>query len=236
VTGRSINATAGMPADGDRTHVFGKLPAMRTGHTHHPATGVGRPRDPGVDERVARAAVEVFGEEGWAGFTVDAVARRAGVGKASIYLRWPNKVALLAGALESRVGRVDDIDTGSVRDDLVALARQLLRSLLGEAGRAEIRLLTDAITVPGVHDHLAEIRQAQVLAARAIVRRGIRRGELHPDASVTLLLDTIGGGCLNHVLATPSHLRATVAAGADDYAAELVDFVLGAGPGGPPAG
>jgi AcrR family transcriptional regulator len=205
---------------------------MTTGRTDQHPSGVGRPRDPGVDERVVRAAAEVFGEEGWAGFTVDAVARRAGVGKASIYLRWPNKVALLGAALESRVGRVDDIDTGSVRDDLVALARQLLRSLLSDAGPAQIRLLTDAVTVPGVHDHLAETRQSQVLAARAIVRRGIRRGELHPDTSVTLLLDTIGGGCLNHVLATPAHLRATVAAGADDYAAELVDFVLGNAAGG----
>lgn len=199
------------------------------------ASGPGRPRDPGVDERVLRAAAEVFGEEGWAGFTLDAVARRAGVGKASIYLRWPNKEALLAGALESRIGRVADIDTGSVRDDLVALARQLLAGFLGDSGRATIRLLTDADSVPGAHGHFAETQRAQVRAARAIVLRGIGRGELRPGTSVTLLLDAVVGGCLNHVLATPAHLRPAVAAGADDYAAELVDFVLGAGPGGPPA-
>jgi AcrR family transcriptional regulator len=191
------------------------------------APGLGRPRDPDVDRRVLRAAAEVFGEEGWAGFTVDAVARRAGVGKASIYLRWPNKEALLAGALQARIGRVDDIDTGSVRDDLVALARQLLAGFLGDSGRATIRLLTDADTVPGADGHVAAVQRAQVRAARAIVHRGIRRGELRPGTSVTLLLDAVVGGCLNHVLATPAHLRATVAAGADAYAADLVDFVLG---------
>ena len=194
-----------------------------------PAPGLGRPRDPAVDQRVADAAVRLYGDEGWAGFTVDAVARRAGVGKASIYLRWPNKDALLIGALAGRVVRVADIDTGSVRDDLVELARQLLASFLGDAGRATMRLLIEAETVPAVSGQLAELREAQILAARAIVRRGISRGELHPDTSVTLLLDAVGGGCLNHVLATPSHLRPAVAAGADDYAPSLVDFVLGPG-------
>jgi AcrR family transcriptional regulator len=195
-----------------------------------PVSGPGRPRDPGVDARVARAAAEVFGEEGWAGFTVDAVARRAGVGKASIYLRWPNKEALLAGALESRIGRVADIDTGSVRADLVALARQMLGAFLGESGRATIRLLTDADSVPGAHGHFAAMQLAQVRAARAIVHRGIHRGELHPGTNATLLLDAVVGGCLNHVLATPAHLRTAVTDGAADYAAELVDFVLGIGP------
>jgi AcrR family transcriptional regulator len=194
-----------------------------------PAPGLGRPRDPAVDQRVALAAVQLYGEEGWAGFTVDAVARRAGVGKASIYLRWPNKEALLLGALAGRLVRVADIDTGSVRDDLVELARQLLASFLGDAGRATVRLLIEAETVPAVSGQLAELREAQILAARAIVRRGIHRGELHPDTSVTLLLDAVGGGCLNHVLATPGHLRPTMAAGADTYAESLVDFVLGPG-------
>ncbi|MDT7707907.1 MAG: hypothetical protein QOG20_3514 [Pseudonocardiales bacterium] len=200
---------------------------MTTRHSDRSAApGVGRPRDPGVDERVARAAADVFGQEGWAGFTVDAVARRAGVGKASIYLRWPNKEALLVGALSSRIDRVADIDTGSVRDDLVQLARQMLTSYLGDSGRATIRLLTDADTVPGVGEQVEKVREAQVLAARAIVRRGIRRGELRAGTSVTLLLDAVVGGCLNHVLATPAHLREQVAAGADAYAADLVAFVL----------
>ena len=69
----------------------------------------GRPRDPDVDRRVAQAAVAQFGEAGWQGFSVEAVARRAGVGKASIYLRWPTKSELLLDALKSSLGRIEDI-------------------------------------------------------------------------------------------------------------------------------
>jgi AcrR family transcriptional regulator len=186
----------------------------------------GRPRDPVVDARITRAAAEVFGSQGWAGFSVDAVARRAGVGKASIYLRWPNKEALLVAALESRLSRVKDIDTGSVRDDLVALARQVLHAFLGEDGGALLRLTIEAARVPGGREHLDRFLQSQAVAARAIVRRGIDRGQLGADTSVTMLLDTISGGALNHALVAPAHLRDQVEAGADRYAEELVDFVL----------
>ena len=186
----------------------------------------GRPRDPEVDARITRAAAELYGAQGWAGFSVDAVARRAGVGKASIYLRWPNKEALLVAALAGRLAGVRDIDTGSVRDDLVALARQVLDTFLGEAGGAVLRLTLETQSVPAGQEHLDRFLQSQAVAARAIVRRGIDRGQLGRDTSVTLLLDTISGGALKHALATPARLRAQVAAGAERYAEELVDFVL----------
>jgi AcrR family transcriptional regulator len=189
-------------------------------------TTVGRPRDPEVDERITRAATEVFGAEGWARFSVDAVARRAGVGKASIYLRWPNKEALLVAVFASRLSGVRDIDTGSLRDDLVALARQVLHAFLGESGGAVLRLMLEAESIPAGQEHLDRFLQSQATAARAIVHRGIDRGQLRRDISVTLLLNTISGGALNHALTTPSRSRSKVAASADRYAEELVDFVL----------
>ncbi|HEY1968915.1 MAG TPA: helix-turn-helix domain-containing protein, partial [Pseudonocardia sp.] len=81
----------------------------------------GRPRDPEVDNRIARAAVELFGELGWAGFSLEGVARRAGVGKASIYLRWQTKERLLTDALAARVTDIADADTGTLRGDLCRL-------------------------------------------------------------------------------------------------------------------
>jgi AcrR family transcriptional regulator len=187
---------------------------------------VGRPRDPEVDERITRAAAEVFGAEGWARFSVDAVARRAGVGKASIYLRWPNKEALLVAVFASRLSGVRDIDTGTLRDDLVALARQVLHAFLDESGGAVLRLMLEAESIPAGQEHLDRFLQSQAAAARAIVHRGIDRGQLRRDISVTLLLNTISGGALNHALTTPFRSRAKVAASADRYAEELVDFVL----------
>lgn len=192
------------------------------------ATPTGRPRDPDVDRRVADAAVALFGEAGWAGFSVEAVARRASVGKASIYLRWPTKEALLVEALGQRVGVVAAVDTGSLRDDLIQLARQLLDLYLGDAGRAALRLGLEGDLIPGLAEQLSALRESQVLAARGIVRRGIRRGDVPEGTSVTLLLDTLVGGAVTHVQTTPGNLRELLRAGAAGYAEQLVDFLLAA--------
>lgn len=59
----------------------------------------GRPRAQDLEERALRAALDEFGEKGWTGLTIAGVASRARIGKSSIYLRWPDKAALLADAL-----------------------------------------------------------------------------------------------------------------------------------------
>ena len=193
-----------------------------------PHTGAGRPRDPAVDARVADAAVRLYGELGWSGFSVAGVARRAGVGKASIYLRWPTKAALLDAALGSQMPAIGDIDTGTVRADLVELARQLLHLYAGDPGRAAIRLGLDGDRIPEIRERYEALSQSQVLAARAIVRRAIRRRELPPGTSVTLLLDALCGGAVMHALSAPPRLRDQVTAGLDAYAEQLVDFLLAA--------
>ena len=58
------------------------------------------------------------------------------------------------------------------------------------------------------------------------MRRGIRRGELPKDTSVTFLFHALCGGAMNHALATPPELRANLAASAGEYAEEFVDFVV----------
>src|SRR4051812_46809334 len=175
-------------------------------------TGSGRPRDPEVDRRIARAALDVFGDAGWAGFAMETVARRAGVGKASLYLRWSSKEALLTDALTTSLPHVSDVDTGTLRGDLVELATQILDVYAGPVGRAALRLNLDAAAIPGVAEHYATTRSAQILAARAIVRRGIARGELPGATSVTLLLNTVLGGAMMHALTTPPEQRAALSA------------------------
>src|SRR5882757_3368574 len=108
---------------------------------------------------------------------MEAVARRAGVGKASLYLRWNTKEALLANAVTWRLARVADVDTGTLRDDLVELATQILGIYVGDTGHAALRLRLEAAAIPGVAGHYAAMQRAEILAARAIVRRGISRGE-----------------------------------------------------------
>lgn len=186
----------------------------------------GRPRDPAVDQRVAETAIALFGDEGWAGFSVEAVAKRSGVGKASIYLRWPTKQDLLLEALRRHVSGVTAIENGNVRDDLVELAVQLVRYHLGNTGRAAFRTMLEADRIPGVAEHWEGIRESQIRAARGIVRRAIERGELPEDTSVTLLLDTLAGAAMNHVHTAPPATREHLGESVDEYARELVDFLL----------
>jgi AcrR family transcriptional regulator len=194
--------------------------------TAAPRPGVGRPRDDQVDHRIADAAVELFGRKGWASFSIEAVARQAGVGKASVYLRWRNKEELLVEALKMRMGRVSDVDTGTVRGDLVELVRQLLGLYAGERGPAALRLGIEARGIPGLAEQYEAMAQSQILAARAIVHRGIRRGELPGDTSVTFLLDAVCGGAMNHALTLPPAMGRFSAEAMADYAERFVDFVL----------
>ncbi|MEU7874482.1 TetR/AcrR family transcriptional regulator [Dactylosporangium sp. NPDC049140] len=186
----------------------------------------GRPRDPDVDRRIARAALDVFGDAGWAGFAMEVVARRAGVGKASLYLRWSTKEALLTDALTAGLPKISDVDTGTVHGDLVELATQMLDLYAGPTSRAALRLSLEAGTISGVAEHYAAMGTAQILAARAIVRRGIGRGELPAGTSVTLLLDTLAGGAMMHALSTPPQLREALAQDSAAHARRLVDFLL----------
>jgi AcrR family transcriptional regulator len=188
--------------------------------------GPGRPRDPAVDRRIMQAALDVFGDAGWAGFAMETVARRAGVGKASLYLRWTSKEALLSDALTAGVFTVSDVDTGTLHGDLVRLATQMLDLYSGPASRAALRLSLEAGSITGVAEHYREMGRSQVLAARAIVRRGIDRGELPAATSVTLLLDTLAGGAMMHALSTPPDKRAALARDTAGHARRLVDFLL----------
>jgi AcrR family transcriptional regulator len=187
-----------------------------------------------VDRRISQAALDLFGLAGWAGFSMEAVARRAGVGKASLYLRWSSKEALLTDAVTMRLSWVSDVDTGSLRGDLVQLAVQMLDLYTGPSSRAALRLNLEGDAIPGVAEHYDGLRRSQVRAARAIVRRGIDRGELSPDTPVTLLLDTLTGGAMMHALTTPPGRKASLKRATRPHAERLVSFLLRAvsDPGG----
>ena len=195
----------------------------------------GRPRDPDLDRRIAQAALDVFGDAGWAGFAMETVARRAGVGKASLYLRWSGKEALLTDAVTLRFPPVGDADTGTLRGDLTELAVQMLDLYAGRSSRAALRLTLEAELIPGVAEYYAGVRLSAVLAARAMVRRAVERGELTPDVEETLLLDTLTGGAMMHALTTPPERRADLARHSRAHAERLVGFLLRAVSGPPPA-
>ncbi|MEV0390342.1 TetR/AcrR family transcriptional regulator [Nonomuraea sp. NPDC050643] len=199
------------------------MPESSTG-----TAGPGRPRDAEVDRKALQAAIELYAELGWAKFTLDAVARRAGIGKAAIYRRWAARDRLVSDAMKAALLLPEAvIDTGTLREDLRALARSTMDHYLGPYGLAGLRLHVEARAHPTLFGELAAgIRRTRVLEARAIIRRAIARGELGEQASPSLILDTLVGGLLNHVLATPEELRPEMTAQSARYVEDITTFVL----------
>lgn len=82
-----------------------------------------------MDSAILTAAMELLGDAGYVRLTMDQVAARAGVSKPTLYLRWPNKVALVADAIGHRARPVPDVpDTGSLPWDMRTFLRAVLRS------------------------------------------------------------------------------------------------------------
>lgn len=148
----------------------------------------GRPRDAGLDAAILAAAMALLGEVGYARLSMEKVAARAGVSKASLYLRWPNKQALVVDALAHRARPVPQIpDTGSLAEDMRTFLRALLRSR-GEAARALSGVAGEIAANPALRKawHLG-LGGTLTACLRQILTRAAQRGELREDADIELL-------------------------------------------------
>src|SRR5690348_2295019 len=154
----------------------------------YPRSRRGRARDPEVDEAILAAAMDLLAEIGYARLTMDQVAARARVGKASLYLRWPNKVALVAEAIQHHSAVVPDVrDTGSLRGDMHAFLRALLRSK-SAAQQAVAAVSGEIASNPELAKAWRQGVAGTLLACtRTIVERAIARGELPAASDVDLL-------------------------------------------------
>jgi AcrR family transcriptional regulator len=180
---------------------------------------------------VLATTLEVYGEVGWAGLTMDIVARRARVGKAALYRRWPTKEKLIVAALASRVPAESVLDTGSLRGDLLTIANEILAryTTAGADGLVRVRAMVEAKTYPELFgpavDHLT---RAETQIGRDIILRAIDRGELRRGTSPALVLDAVAGTIMHHALMTPHDKMAALAEVSAQYAEVVVDFVLSA--------
>jgi AcrR family transcriptional regulator len=197
------------------------------GVTQASSSARGRPRDGAIEGKVLRAAFELYAERGWTGFSYREIAKRSGVGKAALYLRWPEKTSLLIASLEAAQLPIAEIDTGSIRQDLLEVAEMMYGLVISPQGVAFLRLRAEGRSVPELSAAL-EARSSirSVMDVRRIVRRAVERGELAAETSPTLLADLVVGAVVNHVLATPRQLTAEVHGRAQAYFAAVVDAAL----------
>lgn len=155
----------------------------------------GRPRSEKARLAILRSALNLLSKNGFADLTIEEVAERAAVGKATVYRWWPNKGALIADAFAgSTIRHLHFPDTGSVYTDMSRQMRQLVKVFRGSRGR-----IVSAILAAGQNDHdlLAAFRDRFLWPRRqeayATLERGIRRGELRKDVDPDLLLDSLYG-------------------------------------------
>lgn len=173
------------------------------------------------------AAVEEYSERGWAGLTMDGVAKRAGVGKSTIYLRWTNKEDLLAAAVQSMARPMEPTDTGSVRGDFLELATKLHHQYATPLGWGIVRIVIDiAGSGEGVQHFVHLMNDVHRKAALDILDRGVQRGELRAGVPAQLVINALYGTLITYRMMAPwDDLDGGVPDG-ETVVGQVVDFVM----------
>lgn len=195
--------------------------AMRAGDDRD-RRAPGRPRSARADQAIIEAVLGLLGDgTPLEALSVEAVAARAGVGKATIYRRWASKDALVLEAVSTLKPPPPDVPGESVREDLI-----LLLSTAGavRAGAPE-RVLPCLMPQMAVGGDFYGLYQAMIEprreAVRRVLRRGIRTGELRPDLDIEVAVAALGG-----TMMLQRTVRWNPALETDDLPGRLVDLIL----------
>jgi len=152
----------------------------------------GRKRDTSRDDALCQAALELLAEVGYDRLTIDAVATRAGAGKATCYRRWAGKAELVVDAVGRMKAQPVLPDTGSLRGDLVELTCHFHDQ--DDTFRTEVQagLLSGLIRDAKLRQVFAEQFIAPRKAVfRAVFDRAVERGEIAPIPHFELLSDVV---------------------------------------------
>jgi AcrR family transcriptional regulator len=135
-----------------------------------------------------------------ASLSIESIARRAGVAKATIYRRWSNLEELLIEAFASGRTIPDSIPMGSIRESLIAVLETVGNYGHHTAGRVFAALQADAQHNPGFRDrYFAWVIEPRRELLRQLLRQGIERGELRPDIDFEAVREVLIGPMLAHV-------------------------------------
>jgi AcrR family transcriptional regulator len=174
--------------------------------------GVGRPRTADADDRILDAALALLVESGYAGFTLDRLASTAGVAKTTVLRRWPSKARVAAAAVERLALQTVDIpDSGSLRQDLLAMLRQAVDEFGHGRGRFVPQLMRESGHHPEIADLLYAVIHTRRLAYRRVLARAVARHELSPEADQDLLIDFLIGPLWTRLLITREPVTAALA-------------------------
>lgn len=191
---------------------------------------VGRPRSDRAHRAILDAARAELVEHGFSRFRLEHVAARAGVGKATIYRRWPSKEALAQDLLaELATPHIAVADIGETRAELRACVANAMRAITDTPFGPVIRALLSQIAInPTLGDPFrATVVQARRNEVARVVARGVARGDLRADAAVDVATELLVG---------PVYFRLVFGGDMDDdFAERVADTVFRgcAAPAGP---
>ncbi len=181
---------------------------VNTAHRQAKA-GRGRPRDPGADKAILRAALELFVEHGIEGASFEQIARRAGVARTTVYRRWSSREDLVAQAMEVAREAPERSLTTAARVPPKRMADELINALSEMATRRDY-LKTVAKLVGSVPDSpkLMSVYWNTYLIPRRrmvaeIIGRARERGAIPKGTDSEILQDMIGGAIMYHLLIRP---------------------------------
>lgn len=154
---------------------------------------IGRPRSEETKKAILTASYELTLEKGFPTVTVEGIAERAGVSKATIYKWWPNKAAVvLDGFFAATESMLQVPDTGSVREDLFIQVNNLASFITSPRGRVITELIAEGQFDANIaKEYRSRYFSPRRLISQHILERGILRGELKKDLDIELSIDLI---------------------------------------------
>jgi AcrR family transcriptional regulator len=173
----------------------------------------GRPRDPDVEQQIVAAAIDLVGEVGFDGLTMDHVARQAGVAKATVYRRFPSKVDLVMAVCHGLTPALGpEPDTGSIEEDLIIVMAGVLEKLKApDSGRLMPAMIATSVTNPEIREALQRFSASRRERSTKIIKRAIARGELRDDVDVELMADQLSAPLIYRNLISGRPVNAQVA-------------------------
>ncbi len=172
---------------------------------------MGRPRCAETKNAILTASYDLLLENGFEAVTVEKIAERASVSKATIYKWWPNKAAVVMDSfLSAAVARLPVPDSGSVFSDMLVQVTHLARFLISREGKVITELIAEGQFDPGLAEaYRARYFTPRRLDSRHILERGIQRGELKEDLDIELSIDLIYGPIFYRLLITGQPIDTT---------------------------
>jgi len=161
----------------------------------------GRPRDERVDRAIIDATLELFAADGYSALSVEAVAVKAEVSKATIYRRWPGKRELILDALATLNDDFPSLTSGSTKERLLNAMRYMANRDTGSlAGRIMPRMMVYSLTQPDLYaEYFDRVIMPRRRCLQTVLRDGIRSGELRADLDIETATMSIVGPVLLQV-------------------------------------